>query len=379
MRLSIHPKWLMSLASRVNAALAAVNVQFVRKTGLERLRLLEQEFQDLLSDYQSLKARHERLSDRLHLPEAFFDLYPNQSLNLPEGAEYLLIPSNTRLTDLTQRYRAINHPVMLASMWTDTFVQQEIDLYRFRADGGYVWQHREINTDLHYALCTYYLKTIDTLGLFDRLPEDNWFGAYTVLVDQRPVSRDLLDSMTEIYFLERHLSLSQCTNFHLLHIGAGYGRFAHRLVQALPNFGKVFCTDAIATSSFLCEYYLKFRGVEQAAIAVPFDELPKTLAKYPVQLAINMHSFSECSIEAIAGWLELLAEFHIPYLMLVPNALDNGGTQLLSFEKDQSRADYQPLLEKYGYQKVASEPKFRDPIVQANGISPTHYYLFKRE
>jgi len=368
----------MSLASRVNAALAAVNVQFVRKTGLERLRLLEQEFQALLSDYQTLKSRFDRLCDRLHLPEKFFDLYPNQSLELPDGASYLLIPSNTRLTDLTQRYRTIQHPVMTSSMWTDAFVQQEIDLYRFRADGGYVWQHREINTDLHYALGTYYFKAIDFLRLLDTLTEDHLFGAYTVEVGDRLVSRDLLDSLAEIYFLERHLTLSKRTNFNILDIGAGYGRLAHRLAQAFPNLGRVYCTDAIATSSFLCEYYLKFRGVSNIAVTVPFDELQGTLANGRVQLAINVHSFSECPVDAIKGWLDILAELNVPYLMLVPNALDNGGTRLLSFEKDQSRVDYLPLLEQYGYQQIAYNPKFLDPIVAANGISPTHHFLFQK-
>lgn len=368
----------MSFASRVNAALAAVNVQFVRKTGLERLRLLEQEFQALLSDYQALKARHDRLCDRLHLPEKFFDPYPSQSLDLPDGASYLLIPSNTRLTDLTQRYRAIQHPVMTPSMWTDAFVQQEIDLYRFRADGGYVWQHREINTDLHYTLCTYYFKSIDFLRLLDTLTEDRLFGAYTVEVGDRVVSRDLLDSLAEIYFLERHLGLSKRSHFPILDIGAGYGRLAHRLTQAFPNVGPIYCTDAIATSSFLCEYYLKFRGVSDRAVTVPFDELQSTLTENPVQLAINVHSFSECSIDAIKGWLDILADFNVPYLMLVPNALDNGGTRLLSCEKDLSRIDYLPLLEQRGYQQMACNLKFLDPTVQANGLSPTHHFLFQK-
>lgn len=368
----------MSLGSRVNAALAAMNVQFVRKTGLERLRALEQEFQALLSEYQALKARHDRLSDRLHLPEKFFDLYPNPRPLLPDGANYFLIDSNTRLTELTQRYRAVNHPVMNASMWTDEFVHQEIDLHGFRADGGYVWQHREINTDLHYALCAYYLKSIDTLGLFDKLTEDPLFGAYTVKVSDRPVSRDLLDSMSEIYFLERHLAISQRPNLTILDIGAGYGRLAHRLVQSLPNLGAVFCTDAIAVSSFLCEYYLQFRGVNQTAIAVPFDQLRTTLTQNPINIAINIHSFSECSLDAIAGWLDLMAEFAIPHIMIVPNELDNGGTKLLSCEKDKTRINYQPLLEQRGYQLIACDPKFLDPTVQANGVSPTHHFLFQK-
>lgn len=369
----------MSLRSRVNSALAAVNVQFIRKTGLERLRLLEQEFQALLSEYQALKSRYDHLSDRFHLSDNSLRQAPNQTLNLPDGASYLLIPSNTRLTDLTQRYRAINHPVMNSSLWTEAFVQQEVDLYRFRAEGVYVWQRQEINTDAHYALSTYYLKSIDTLKLWQQLSEDSLFGAYTTQVANHTVSQDLLDSITEIYFLERHLGISRQSNFNLLDIGAGYGRFAYRLVQALPRVGKVFCTDAIATSSFLCEYYLKFRGVDQSAISVPFDELTTTLTQHSIQLATSIHSFSECSIDAIAGWLEVLAQFQVPYLMVVPDALDNDGKRLLSYEKDQSRIDYQPILAKYGYQRIACEPKFLDPAVQANGISPTHHFLFKKE
>lgn len=369
----------MSLRSRVNAALAAVNVQFIRKTGLERLRLLEQEFQALLSEYQALKSRYDRLSDRLHLSDNALRQDQRSSLNLPDGASYLLIPSNTRLTDLTQRYRAINSPAMNSSLWTEAFTQQEVDLYRFRAEGVYVWQRQEINTDAHYTLSTYYLKSIDSLKLWQQLSEDNLFGCYTTQVANHIVSQDLLDAIAEIYFLERHLGLSHQSNFNILDIGAGYGRFAHRLVQSLPRVGKVFCTDAIATSSFLCEYYLKFRGVDHSAITVPFDELTTTVAPHSVQLATSIHSFSECGIEAIAGWLELLAQLQVPYLMVVPDALENGGKQLLSYEKDQSRVDYQPLLAKYGYRRIACEPKFLDPAVQANGISPTHHYLFKKE
>jgi len=368
----------MSLGSRMNAALAALNLQFVRKTGLERLRLLEQEFQALLSEYQALKTRYERLSDRLHLPENSFASPTHSAPQLPDGAAYLLIPSNTRLTDLTQRYRTLNHPVMLASAWIDDLVQQEIDLYNFRASNNYFLKRRAINTDLHYALYTYYLKSIDTLNLFDKLNEDGLFGVYTVRVNDHLVSQDLLNSINEIYFLERHLGLSKRSNFNLLNIAPGYGRLAHHLTQALPQIGTVFCADAIATFSFLCEYYLRFRGVESAAVTIPFDELRETLANQPMQLAINVRSFSEFPIDAIAAWLDLLVEFNVPYLMLVPAALDHGGTQLLSYEKDKSRIDYRSLLEKRGYRQIACDLKFLDPTVQANGISSTHYFLFER-
>ena len=63
--------------------------------------------------------------------------------------------------------------------------------------------------------------------------------------------------------------------------------------------------------------------------------------------------------------------------MVVPNALDNGGTRLLSLEADERRLDYGPALRAHGYRLVDSEPKYLDPIVQKHGISATHHYLFE--
>ncbi len=368
----------MSLGSRVNAALAAVNVQFVRKTGLERLRLLEQEFQSLLSEYQGLKSRYDQLRDRLHLPDHPTVTSSRPAADLPEGAAYLLIPSNSRLTDLTQRYRAMTAPCMLPSRWTESFIEQTVDLYQFRARGVYVGQSSLVNADVHYALGFYYLRSLDSTGLWSRLTEDSLFGMATVLVGDRLISQDWLDSLAEILFLERHLGLSHLTQFDILDIGAGYGRLAHRLVQALPNLGRIFCTDAIATSSFLCEYYLQFRGVDRTAITVPLDELRTTLTQHPIQLATSVHSFSESPLEAISGWLDLLAEFQVPYLMVVPDAIAPDGLHLLSLEKDGSRLDYRPLIEQRGYTAIACDPKFLDPTVQANGIDATHHFLFKK-
>ena len=58
----------------------------------------------------------------------------------------------------------------------------------------------------------------------------------------------------------------------------------------------MFCVDAVAISTFICEYYLGFRGADDRASVVPLDELDSLLALQPIDLAVNIHSFSECPI-----------------------------------------------------------------------------------
>ena len=86
------------------------------------------------------------------------------------------------------------------------------------------------------------------------------------------------------------------------------------------------CTDAIATSTFLSEYYLGFRGVAGGTGSpprvVPLHELESTIAPGEVDIAVNIHSFSECSPAAIEAWLAFLARpTASAHLMVVPNAV----------------------------------------------------------
>jgi hypothetical protein len=137
----------------------------------------------------------------------------------------------------------------------------------------------------------------------------------------------------------------------VLDIGAGYGRLAHRMVTALPGIAQYLCTDAVAVSTFVSDYYLRFRGVEKACV-IPLDKIEGTLRDHPVDLAINVHSFSECQFPAIEWWARLLSKHRVKYLMVVPNPAEDG--RLLT---DYGR-DFLPLLERYGYRDVLKEPKF---------------------
>lgn len=201
------------------------------------------------------------------------------------------------------------------------------------------------------------------------------FGASTWTIDGKIHTRDLLDSIVEIGFLDRHLNISQ-RRLRILDIGAGYGRLAHRLVQAFPGKVDVLCVDSVAVSTFLSEFYLRYRGASPQAAVVPLDEFEEGLARNPIDVAVNVHSFSECPMSAIEGWLDLLVRYRIPRLVVVPNAMDNGGTRPLSRETDGAWLDLMALFRAKGYKLEITEPKYLDAAVQARGVSPTHHFLF---
>lgn len=324
------------------------------------------------------EGRLRRLMDRLEIDETFFAPAYNESL-LPEGAADYLHAENPRLKELQREYLKITLPVLNHSHWNNGFVDREVNLRYFRGDYAYLWQYRDLNTELHFVLTAYYLATIDRLGLYNVLEEDKFFGIRTVQLGGKIISRDLLDSILEISFLEKMIGLSQQPGVNVLDIGAGYGRLAHRLVKSLPRIGKVFCVDALPVSTFLSEYYLRFRGIGNQAEVVPLYDLESILSRHRIDLAVNIHSFSECTHQAIEGWLDLLQRYGVKYLMVVPNAESHGGTQLLSTEVDKTRIDFLPLILSKGYTLMKREPKYEDPVLQKHGLSPTHHYLFVRE
>jgi len=221
---------------------------------------------------------------------------------------------------------------------------------------------------LSYALTTYYVPSIDQLGLMKTFEEYESFGVHTFNVGNKRVSRDLLDSISEIHFLEKHLSVSTRSDFSVLDIGAGYGRLAHRMTSALPN-ARYFCTDAVAISTFLCEYYLSHCGLEGRATVLPLDEVEQALTLTPIDIAVNIHSFSECKPSAIDWWVSLVAKHKVRYLMIVPNT----GDALRTHEG----VDFTSIIESRGYRLKANEPKYRDPVVQQYGINPSYYFLFE--
>lgn len=297
---------------------------------------------------------------------------------LPAEAVFYLRCDNPRLIELRNRYRNFVSPGCTYAVWNDELVAR-IDLQYFRGDNPYVWQFQDLNSEMAHILTAEHLQAADPLGLLDKLQEDNLFGVYAFWFEERLVSRDLLDSINEINFLEETLGISRKSDWNLLDIGAGYGRLAHRLVRALPSLGKIYTTDSIAHSTFISEFYLQFRGVDDKAQVVPFDEIQDQLSRTRIDCAISVYSFCECTYSSVCWWLDLLKLHEVRYLMIVTDSSGDVGTRLVATDgKGVANSDYLPALEERGYRRIGMRSKFTDPTLRKHGISnEAFYHLFE--
>lgn len=290
---------------------------------------------------------------------------------LPDDARAYLRPDHPDLRALNARYAAMDARVTTPVRWTEDHLPAE-DMLWFRGDNAFVWQVRRPEQNaLAYALCYWQLRAGDREGLLERFTEDEAFGVHAFDVDGRKVTRDLLDSAREIQFLVRRLGIDQ-GEWNVLDIGAGYGRLPHRLHELGNEQLRAFATDAFAPSTHICRYYLQLRGADRAQ-TVPLDEVDALLAGTRIDLATNVHSFSECTHEAIDWWVERLARHDVRYLLIVPNEGRSGGAHC---ETKDGRS-FEPILARHGYRLVAREPRYTDPAVQKYGIDPVWLHLFE--
>lgn len=309
--------------------------------------------------------------DRRYLTSLYDDSTP-----LPEDAEDVLTGANSALQRLRASYAAnAAAPTATASRWNPEAVDAFLDLRYFRGETLITWHYRELPriSRLKYFVMLSYVAERDSLGLLDRLEEDGAFGCWTFGYEGHGVvSRDLLESVNEISFLERQLSLSDRSEVSVLDIGAGYGRLAHRFCSAFRQVTDYCCVDAVAESTFLCDYYLRHRGCAPPARVVEFGEI-ETLKHDSFEIAVNIHSFSECTLAAVAWWLDFVRELAVPRLLIVPNE----PTDLLTLETDGSRRDFGRLLEERGYRLTAREPVIDDPAVRDLLELHDHFHLFE--
>ena len=302
----------------------------------------------------------------------------DDSVPLPAGAAEALSPQNPRLRELRAAYAALDLPALDASRWSEDAVHSFLDLRYFRGETLITWHYRELPrvTALKYFVLARYVADRDELGLLDRLEEDGAFGCWTFdYPGYGRFSRDLLESVNEIGFLERRLGLSDHPSPAVLDVGAGYGRLAHRMACALPNLADYCCVDAVAESTFLSEYYLRHRGVVPPARVVGLDAVDGELAPAAFDLAVNVHSFSECPYAAVQWWAALLGRLEVPHLLVVPNE----PADLLTLEPDGSRRDFLPALEAAGFRLEHREPVIDDPAVRELVGLEDHFHLFGRQ
>lgn len=275
-------------------------------------------------------------------------------------SEYL-VDDNPMLLKLREDYR--NLGLFEHSMW-ETW-RERISLQNFRREGDYLAQSEYGMTPEHYWATYAYLLERPEVRYLELFDEDSLFGVTVHEIGGRVVTRDLLDSVLEIGFLQETLSMGGRDSISVLDIGAGYGRFAHRFTTAFPK-SFVYCADGIPESSFLCDFYRRFRGFDsQSEIIWPNAR--------PVDLAVNIHSWSECSLRSIRFWLDRLADLDVPYLFLVPHT-----EAMESLERDGSRVEFRTLIQGHGYRLIRERKKYVHPVMQRIGVYPATYYLFQR-
>lgn len=310
---------------------------------------------------------------KLEVPAFYSETRP-----LPDDAAATLRGDNPELLELRKRYAATGLPVVTPSTWwNQERLSTSLHFGYFRGDNAYVYAYREqgdLVSRARFFLYARYIQAMDHRGLLSTLKEDGAFGCWTYDYEGLPtVSRDLLDSINEIYFLDRHFKIFDKPNLRILDIGAGYGRMADRMLNSMPNISSYYCTDAIPDSTFICSYNLKYRGLTDRAKVVPLDQFQTTLQPGQIDLAMNIHSFSECTLEAITWWLQQLVRLKVPYFMLIPNEPD----ELLSREADDSRQSWRPLLEKLGFEQVATEVIYQDKAMAEFMLTNDRMILFK--
>jgi SAM-dependent methyltransferase len=301
--------------------------------------------------------------------KSFFKPGASTTGDLPPEIIRELSHDNPRLKELKDRYA---HNTRFAHSFWNSW-EKHVNLLRFRGEDNYVSQAYFRQNTRRYELSFAYVEATDDLGLLNLLHEDPFFGVKLwEFVPGKPVSRDLLDSILEIQFLQKALGFQFQDRLRVLDIGAGYGRFAHRFNTACPN-SSITCIDPIATSTFLSEFYLKFRNCTGTDV-VPFDQLP-SLQGRTYDLATNIHSWSECTKQFISFWLDQICDLKVPYLFIVPHT-----EKLETVETNGVHLTYDDELECRNFKLVLKQKKFhRSQLVHQAGIFPTEYRLYKRE
>lgn len=340
--------------------------------------------------------RHRTHLIRLHLAKRGFNVYrmgaseqrtviEELSRTTPKKPERWVLPD--KLADLRARYAGLSDVAAIQhSAWKTRAESSgrvamglgEVDLANFRGNSAYVDAYATPNVAanrLRYFIYANYVRHRDSDQLLSMLSEDAAFGCLTYQFDSMPLtSRDLLDSILEIGFLNREFGVLQDGALKFLDVGAGYGRLAHRLAQANAGLKAYHCVDAIPESTYICDYYLHHRQVPDSYSALPLDDFAAGSGCNTYDVAINIHSFSECTRSAVSWWLEQLVKREVKHLLIVPNEDE----QLLTTEVDGSRGEYASLMKRYGFELASSKPLIEDkPTSDALGLTDM-LLLFQR-
>lgn len=290
----------------------------------------------------------------------------------PESMVDGLTLDDPELARLIAEYEAFDKSATKSEVWIPNKLS-ESEFVNFRSDNPYVWQMRGPNMNpLSYLLTFYYVRHLYNGREFDFCDEDGKFGCSYIEIEGKKISRDYLDSLIEIHFLKDNF-IPNIEEFRILDIGAGYGRLAHRL-KSTPQFSNVryTCTDGYAVSTHLSRYYLNYRGLGDEVDVISLTEISRYLENHPIDLAINIHSFSECSVETVRWWVNLLRANNVKHIFVVPNRADKSGTIALTNKGE----NMNEVFYNENYDLKYSNSKYNNNIIQKYGINPSFYFVF---
>lgn len=225
------------------------------------------------------------------------------------------------------------------TVWNNSnYITQSFNM-NFRGENAYVWQcmlgdDKNIYTE-YYKI----IKQIDTDSFLQKTKEDGSYGCISFEIDNIKISRDLLDSILEIYYIKS--VFPDLEKLNLLEIGAGYGRLCKRFIDCFPN-SKYFITDAIPQSTFFSKIYL---GNKNEDNVINLFDIERRIKELNIDIAINIHSFPECNITDIEWWVKLLYTNKIKYIFYVPNN-PNSTSEYMPSNSNDSIYD---IYIKYGY------------------------------
>ena len=182
----------------------------------------------------------------------------------------------------------------------------------FRGENAFVWQEKQGDNKETYIEYYKIIKSIDKDNLLNKTFECGSYGCKSYDFDNIKISRDLLDSLIEIYFLKSFFP--NLNELSLLEIGGGYGRLCKRYLDCIPS-SKYYITDAIPQSTFYSKLYLK----EKKDSVINLYDIPEKIKSLKIDIAVNIHSFPECNINDIEWWIKLIDSNKIKYIFYVPN------------------------------------------------------------
>jgi len=306
-----------------------------------------------------------------HVGPGPYDLsqfYANKKPKLPRSASNLN-SANPRLNELIRQYDEFGFPP--CSRWGNG----DLNLPYFRGDNDYVWQLRYFEDDFEERMYHYaeYVQEQDSLSLLDTCKEDLLFGAFGVKFYGQTVSRDLLDSVLQINWAFHAIGELGRERATVLDIGAGYGRFAHRVSEAFAGRWRSLSADGIAYSTFISEWYLKYREAPNSSV-ISLPSLREALRVEQPLVAFNCHSFSEMPSLVVAWWLNEIEVAAIPHLVIVTNERSR---QFLSSETDGQRVDLLPMFKERGWVVEKQEPVVDNEYLR-NAANVHNWFLYLR-